>query len=74
MHHTKVKADIGLSKVISDLVVKGYVPNSINCPKSIRFDRTANNQARYVKWANNYLNIRQESSETIRRTPEKVKT
>ena len=26
MHHTKTKADIGLTKVIADLTVKGYIP------------------------------------------------
>ncbi len=26
MHHTKVKADIGVAEVIADLVSKGYVP------------------------------------------------
>ena len=26
MHHTKVKADIGVAKVIADLVQRGYVP------------------------------------------------
>lgn len=26
MHHTKFKADIGLAKVISDLVCKGHIP------------------------------------------------
>ncbi|MBP7215924.1 MAG: hypothetical protein KBA46_01435 [Candidatus Omnitrophica bacterium] len=26
MHHTKVKADLGVAKCISDLVSKGYVP------------------------------------------------
>ena len=26
MHHTKMKADIGVAKVIGDLTVKGYVP------------------------------------------------
>ena len=26
MHHTKVKADIGVAKVIADLTTKGYVP------------------------------------------------
>ena len=26
MHHTKFKADIGLAKVIADLVAKGHVP------------------------------------------------
>ena len=26
MHHTKTKADIGLTKVIADLTLKGYVP------------------------------------------------
>ncbi|MDP6686199.1 MAG: group I intron-associated PD-(D/E)XK endonuclease [Candidatus Omnitrophota bacterium] len=133
MHHTKVKADIGLTKVISDITLKGYVPciplsehqpydivvmngngsafkvqvkysrlkkngtvdvrfrrnwadkrgthssaysadefdyyaiycpekdkvlyvpNSADCPKAIRFDKPANNQAKYIKWANNYL-------------------
>jgi hypothetical protein len=132
LHHTKVKADIGLAKVISDLTIKGYVPciplsehqpydvvairngravklqvkyarlkrngtvevrfrrswadkrgshteayakdefdyyaiycpekdkvlyvpNEANCPKAIRFERPCNNQARYIKWADNYL-------------------
>ena len=135
MHHTKVKADIGLTKVISDLTIRGhvpcvplsehqaydivavvngsifklqvkyarlkkngtvelrfrrswadrkgshtraystdefdyyaiycpekdkvlYIPNSTDCPKAIRFDKPANNQARYIKWANNYLVIK----------------
>ena len=152
MHHTKVKADIGLAKVISDLTEKGYVPciplsehqpydlitvldsgrivkiqvkyatlkkngtievrfrrnwadkngshtehyekeefdyyaiycpekktvlyipNSPSCPKAIRFEKTANNQEQSVKWAKNYLSIKRESSETIRHTPEMVKT
>lgn len=26
MHHTKVKADIGVAKVIADLLIKGYIP------------------------------------------------
>ncbi|MFC1480602.1 group I intron-associated PD-(D/E)XK endonuclease, partial [Candidatus Omnitrophota bacterium] len=26
MHHTKSKADLGLAKVIADLIQKGYVP------------------------------------------------
>lgn len=26
MHHTKVKADIGVAKTIADLVLKGFVP------------------------------------------------
>ncbi|UCH12035.1 MAG: hypothetical protein JSW18_04235 [Candidatus Omnitrophota bacterium] len=51
-----------------------YVPNSPNCPKAIRFDNTANNQQQNVKWASNYLEIKRESSETIRHTPEMVKT
>ena len=132
MHHTKVKADIGLTKVISDLTLKGcipciplsehqaydivamrngkafklqvkyarlkkngtvevrfrrswadkngshtrpyseeefdyyaiycpekdkvlYIPNKANCPKAIRFDKPSNNQARYIKWADDYL-------------------
>jgi len=152
LHHTKCKADIGLSKVITDLMRKGfvpciplsehqpydliavaysgttfriqvkyaalkqngtievrfrrnwadgngchtqayakdefdyyaifcpekdkvvYIPNGPDCPKVIRFDRTANNQAQYIKWANEYLEIKQESSETIRRTPAMAKT
>ena len=152
MHHTKTKADIGLAKVISDLVDKGYVPciplsehqpydlvvvinsrrviklqvkyatlkkngtievkfrrswvdkygthtkhynedefdyyaiycpeedrviyipNNVDCPKVIRFEKTHNNQEKHVKWANEYLDIKRESSETIRHTPEMVKT
>lgn len=152
MHHTKVKADIGVTKVIADLTQKGhvpciplsehqpydvvvilrdgkavklqvkyatllsngvievkfrtswadkhgthmrtykkqdfdyyaiycpdrevvlYVPNSTNCPKVIRFNRPGNNQTKYVKWASDYLDIKRESSETIRHTPEMVKT
>jgi len=139
MHHTKVKADIGLAKVIGDLAVKGYVPcvplsehqpydivaiaitgealklqvkysslksngtievrfrsswadkngthirhyakddfdyyaiycpekdtvlyvpNSPGCPKAIRFDKTANNQAQDVNWAKDYLDFTQNS-------------
>lgn len=152
MHHTKHKGDIGLTKVISDLTEKGYVPciplsehqpydlvvvvdngyvaklqvkyatlkengtievrfrrnwadkygthtepynseefdyyaiycpeknevlyipNSPDCPKAIRFDKPGNNQKQNVKWANDYLEIKRESSETIRHTPEMVKT
>lgn len=152
MHHTKVKVDIGLCKVITDLTMKGYVPciplsehqpfdilvvmhnhfilrlqvkyatlkrngtvevryrrnwadkkgvhtkaytkdefdyyaifcpekdvvlyvpNTLDCPKSIRFDKSANNQALNIKWANDYLKIKVESSETIRRTPAMAKT
>ena len=51
-----------------------YIPNTHDCPKAIRFDKPANNQAKYIKWANAYLDIKGESSETIRCTPEKVKT
>jgi hypothetical protein len=51
-----------------------YVPNTLNCPKAIRFDKPANNQVKFVKWANDYLEIKRKSSETIRRTPEMVKT
>ncbi len=51
-----------------------YVPNSPNCPKAIRFEKTANNQSCHVKWANDYLKLERESSETIRCTPEMVKT
>ncbi|MFH1996856.1 MAG: group I intron-associated PD-(D/E)XK endonuclease [Candidatus Omnitrophota bacterium] len=152
MHHTKQKADVGLARVISDLVEKGYVPciplsehqaydlvavnkdgvalrvqvkyaslkkngtievrfrrnwadkhgthtkrylahefeyyaiycpekevvlyipNGYNCPKAIRFDQPKNNQLQSVKWAKDFLVIKRESSETIRHTPEKVKT
>jgi len=152
LHHTKAKADIGLTKVIADLTMKGYVPciplsdhqpydvvaiihtgkalklqvkyatlksngtvevrfrtswadrhgthirhyapgdfdyyaiycpekdivlyvpNSLDCPKVIRFGKTANNQSCFVKWANDYLEFNRESSETIRCTPETVKT
>lgn len=51
-----------------------YVPNSFDCPKIIRFEKTRNNQGKYVKWANDYQLIKQESSETIRHTPVMVKT
>ncbi|MCM8798579.1 MAG: group I intron-associated PD-(D/E)XK endonuclease [Candidatus Omnitrophica bacterium] len=51
-----------------------YVPNTPNCPKVIRFEKTGNKQNKYVKWAKDYLEIKRESSETIRHTPEKVKT
>ncbi|MFH1855870.1 MAG: group I intron-associated PD-(D/E)XK endonuclease [Candidatus Omnitrophota bacterium] len=51
-----------------------YVSNSYDCPKAIRFGKSANNQKQNVKWANDYLNITRESSETIRCTPEMVKT
>ncbi len=51
-----------------------YVPNSSDCPKVLRFNKTANNQSRYVKWADDYLKFSRESSETIRCTPEMVKT
>jgi len=128
MHHTKVKGDIGLTKVMADLTFKGYipciplselksdgtvdvrfrrcwadrngthisryskdefdyyalycperdvvmyVPNSEDCPKVIRFEKTANNQSLQVKWYNDYLKLGRESSETIRCTPEMVKT
>lgn len=152
MHHTKVKADIGVAKVIADLAKKGYVPciplsehqpydlvvildqgeamklqvkyatleqngtielkfrtswadrhgthikryneqdfdyyaiycpdkevvlyvpNTFNCPKAIRFDKTGNNQNKYIKWATDYLLLKRESSETICYTPEMAKT
>jgi len=51
-----------------------YVKNSSNCPKAIRFEKTANNQNQCVKWAKDYLKLDRESSETIRCTPETVKT
>ena len=152
MHHTKVKADIGLAVVIADLAGKGYVPciplsehqpydllvvlddggvvklqvkyarlrndgtvdikfrsswadkngthikkykeddfdfyaiycpekkvvlyipNTLNCPKRVRFEPSLNNQKKSVRWAHDYLDIKREPSETIRRTPEMVKT
>jgi hypothetical protein len=136
VHHTKFKADIGLAKVIADLVGKGctpciplsehqrydliavlqsgksvrlqvkyaslkkngivdvkfrtswadkkgihtrrykkgdfdyyaiycpekekvlYIPNAKNCPKAVRFDKTANNQKKGIKWARNYENMK----------------
>ncbi|MBI4669556.1 MAG: hypothetical protein HY747_10325 [Elusimicrobia bacterium] len=51
-----------------------YVPNSDNCPKVIRFTKSANCQKRNVHWFQNYLDFKGESSETIRCTPEMVKT
>lgn len=51
-----------------------YIPNTKDCPKCVRFEKTHNNQGKYVKWANDYLVIKWESSETIRHTPERVKT
>jgi len=36
--------------------------------------KISDNQSRFVKWANAYLEIKGESSETIRHTPETVKT
>ena len=51
-----------------------YVRNDGSRPASIRFDRAANNQFKRVKWAGNFLDIERESSETIRHTPETVKT
>ncbi len=152
LHHTKVKADLGLAKVIADLAAKGftpciplsehqpydlvavlddtsvvklqvkyaslkrngtidvkfrtswadkngthikhykvedfdyyaiycpekekvlYIPNAPHCPKAIRFEKPSNNQDKLVKWARDYLVIKRESSETIRRTPVMVKT
>ena len=51
-----------------------YVPNVSDCPKTIRFDRTGNNQKQNVKWANDYLEIKRKSSEVMRHKPEMVKT
>ena len=51
-----------------------YVPNRLDCPKAIRFHETANNQSLNVKWYTDFLSLNGESSETIRRTPETVKT
>jgi PD-(D/E)XK endonuclease len=34
-----------------------YIPNSLDCPKAIRFDRPANNQSKNVKWADAYLKL-----------------
>lgn len=51
-----------------------YVPNTVNCPKVIRFDFPMNNQDKYIRWANDYFEIKRKSSETIRHTPEMVKT
>jgi len=35
-----------------------YVPNIKNGPKVIRFDKTRNNQGKYVTWANDYRVIK----------------
>ena len=51
-----------------------YIPNDPKCPKAIRFEKTTNNQNLHVKWADDYLKLKRESSETIRCTPEMVKT
>jgi hypothetical protein len=51
-----------------------YVPNTKNSPRVIRFEKTRNNQGKYVSWANDYLVIKRESSETIRHTSEMTKT
>jgi hypothetical protein len=51
-----------------------YIPNTKNVPKVIRFEKTRNNQGKYVSWADDYRVIRRESSETIRHTPVTVKT
>jgi len=51
-----------------------YVPNTPDCPKALRFEKAVNNQNLYVKWAKDYLKLERESSETIRCTPETVKT
>jgi len=51
-----------------------YVPNTLDCPKAIRFEKTRNNQGKHVNWANDYLIMKRKSSETIRRTPEMAKT
>lgn len=51
-----------------------YISNGNKCPNSIRFDRPANNQKKFVKWADAYLDIIRESSETKSRTPEMAKT
>jgi len=34
-----------------------YVPNLPNCPKAIRFDKSANNQSQNVKWFTDYLKL-----------------
>jgi hypothetical protein len=35
-----------------------YVPNTLNCPKAIRFDKPADSQVKFVKWANDYLELK----------------
>ncbi len=51
-----------------------YVPNKKDAPKILRFEKALNNQAKHIKWASDYLEIKRESSETIRHTPVMVKT
>jgi hypothetical protein len=32
-----------------------YIPNSTDCPKSIRFEKPKNNQGKLVRWSKDYL-------------------
>ena len=72
-HYTKEEFDYyAVYCAEKDVVL--YVPNDPGCPKAIRFEKAANNQSCSVKWANDYLKLERKSSETIRCTPETVKT
>jgi hypothetical protein len=35
-----------------------YIPNTVNCPTVVRFDRTSNNQQKHVKWAKAYRKLK----------------
>jgi len=72
--HTRYyrKSDYAVYRPEKEVVL--YVPNTSNCPKAIRFENPANKQQKFIKWASDYLDLKRGSSETIRRTPEMVKT
>ena len=36
-----------------------YIQNKDNCPKSIRFEKTNNNQSKHIKWADDYSELRE---------------
>ena len=35
-----------------------YVPNQKNCPKTLHFEKSANNQTKSVNWARNYTKLK----------------
>ena len=34
-----------------------YIPNSLNSPKVVRFEKPTNNQRKHVRWANNFFDF-----------------